>query len=434
LSKILYLPTRYYPAISGAEFYFQRIAEILNSNYDYGVDIFTSNAIDFKALKEPIGKTIEMNDKSFYYVNQLKINRFPIKYDLSLEAKVDKIKELSNYKSLNLSDDCLKEILKNGPYLEDLIEYFLNHNNINYDLIHTTFFPYFNLIIALLIRNLIEKPVICTPFFHYSNPRYMNSSQNEVLTKFDSIIACTNLEKKYLHENIGISKMKIKVIPMGVDYKRFRTESKKNGKRYNFKEKFFKKNEKKYKMVLFCGHKNYEKGALSILRTIPYIIEKFRKVYFVFIGPSTMAFNRELSKIQKLKNTRILNFTPDNLTGYFDKKKIAAFKESDLYVMPSRSDAYGIAFLEAWAAKKPVIGANIGASPEVIKNNMDGILVQFDNHKDIAEKVIYLLKKKKLRRKMGAIGNLKVVEKHSWETIAKQTHELYQVLIGERRG
>jgi len=434
LNKILYLPTRYYPAISGAEFYLQRMAEILTSNYDYGVDIFTSNAIDFKALKDPIGKTIERNDKSFHYVNQLKINRFYINYNLSIDAKIEKVKEISSYKSLNLSDECLKEALKNGPYLDDLIEHMLKHNNFNYDLIHSTFFPYFNLIIALLIGNLIKKPVLCTPFFHYSNPRYMNSLQTEILKKFDSIIACTNLEKKYLNENIGISKRKIRVIPMGVDYKRFGIESKKKDKPYNFKEKFFKNDEKKFKMVLFCGHKNYEKGALSILRAIPYILEKFRKVYFVFIGPSTMAFNRELSKIQKLTNTRILNFTPDNLTGYFDKKKIAAFKESDLYLMPSRSDAYGITFLEAWAAKKPVIGANIGASPEVIRNNIDGILVQFDNHKEIAEKVIYLLKNKKLRRKMGAIGNLKVVEKHSWETVAKETHELYQELIGKLRG
>ncbi len=62
--------------------------------------------------------------------------------------------------------------------------------------------------------------------------------------------------------------------------------------------------------------------------------------------------------------------------------------------MPSRSDAFGIAFLEAWAAGKPVIGANIGATPEVIRNGIDGFLVEFDNPRDIAEKVVKLLKTK----------------------------------------
>ena len=59
------------------------------------------------------------------------------------------------------------------------------------------------------------------------------------------------------------------------------------------------------------------------------------------------------------------------MTGYYDKKKIAAFKEADLYLMPSRSDAFGISFLEAWSAGKPVIGARIGATPEVIRENID---------------------------------------------------------------
>jgi glycosyltransferase involved in cell wall biosynthesis len=182
-------------------------------------------------------------------------------------------------------------------------------------------------------------------------------------------------------------------------------------------------------MVLFCGYKNYEKGALSILKAIPYILKKSRKVYFVFIGPSTVAFNRELSKIQKTVDLRVINLTPDNLKGYYDRKKIAAFNETDLFLMPSRSDAYGIAFLEAWASGKPVIGANIGATPEVIRANIDGLLVGFDDPIDIAGKVIMLLKKKRLNRSLGAKGRDKVKEYLSWEVVAKKTHEMYQNLF-----
>jgi glycosyltransferase involved in cell wall biosynthesis len=149
----------------------------------------------------------------------------------------------------------------------------------------------------------------------------------------------------------------------------------------------------------------------------------------VFIGPSTLAFNKELSKISKLENSRIINFTPENLTGYYDKKKIAAFKEADLYLMPSRSDAFGISFLEAWSAGKPVIGARIGATPEVIRENVDGLLVEFDDHKDIAKKVVSLLKNKRLRTKYGLAGKTKVSQEFTWEIIAERTHKLYQNII-----
>jgi len=126
---------------------------------------------------------------------------------------------------------------------------------------------------------------------------------------------------------------------------------------------------------------------------------------------------------------RIINFTPDNLTGYFDKKKLTAFKEADIYLMPSRSDAFGISFLEAWSAGKPVIGARIGATPEVIRENIDGLLVEFDNPEDIAEKVIHLLKSKRLRKSYGTAGQFKVSQKNTWDIVAKETHNMYKNLI-----
>ena len=80
MNNILFLPTRYFPAISGAEFYFQRMAEILTLRYNYNIDVFTSNDIDFKALREPTGRLIKSDDRFFYKVNSLKIARFPINY------------------------------------------------------------------------------------------------------------------------------------------------------------------------------------------------------------------------------------------------------------------------------------------------------------------------------------------------------------------
>jgi glycosyltransferase involved in cell wall biosynthesis len=347
----------------------------------------------------------------------------------TLDEKLSRVKKLPLIKDLNLSGEILKILVKNGPFLEELISKLENNIKFSYDLIHTTFFPYFNLIISLLIGKANNIPTICTPFFHFANPRYLNLEIGSILSNFDKIISCTNSEKSFLVNHLKIPSEKIRVISMGVDFLKFKEN--KNPNQFGFKKKYFKPSETKYKMVLFCGYKNYEKGAVSILKAIPKINNEFKKVYFVFIGPSTLAFNRELSKIQKLRYTRVINLTPDNLTGYFDKKKIAAFKETDIFLMPSRSDAFGIAYLEAWASGKPVIGANIGAIPEVINDKVDGLLVQFDNQSDIAKKVVHLLKHKKLRKKYGSNGQEKVGKFYSWDKIASKTHELYQELMGE---
>ncbi|MFX1325877.1 MAG: glycosyltransferase family 4 protein [Promethearchaeota archaeon] len=425
----MYLPTRYFPSISGAEFYFQRMAEILSSRYKYKIDIYTSNAIDFKALRDPAGKVITNNDKDFNTVNSININRFPIKYDITEDEILQRLKNLQEFKDLNISDACTKKLIKNGPYLEDLIENFINKTNLHYELIHTTFFPYFNLVLSLMIGNYIEAPTICTPFFHFSNPRYSDSDLIEILKKFDFIIACTTLEKTFLMDKYRFPEEKIKVIPMGVDYRMFETTYKAKSKNHHFKSKFFDKKEKNHKLVLFCGYKNYEKGAISILRSIPFILEKVKKVYFVFIGPSTIAFNHELTKLRKQVKAKIINLTPDNLTGYYDKKKIGAFKDADVFLMPSRSDAFGIAFLEAWSSATPVIGANVGATPEVIRENVDGLLAEFDNPRDIAQKALKLLKSKKLRENLGTMGQSKVAQNYTWDIIAKKTHDIYQKIL-----
>jgi len=422
--SVLYLPTRYFPSISGAEFYFQRIAEILTKKFEFNIDIFTSNAIDFSALHSSKGKIIKKSEKFFSRVNHLKINRFPIEYDFSLQKKVDFITSFKKYQNLNISYKSLKKFLLNGPFVPKLINY-LMENKKGYDLIHTTYFPYLNLIITLILGEKFGIPTLCTPFFHFTNPRYLETDSRKILSKFDILIACTHSEKEFLKKNIQIDEKKIKIIPMGVDYDKFRNFE----KNVSFRQKFFKQGEKKYKMVLFCGYKNYEKGALSILKSIPYIIENYKKIYFVFIGPPTQAFNRELSKVRKSNEVRIINLTPDNLTGYFDKYKLSAFKESDIYLMPSRSDAFGIAYLEAWASGKPVIGANIGATPEVINDNKDGLLVKFDDPLDIKVKVLKLLKHNKLRKSMGKIGQMKVKNNYTWNIVADRTHQLYLKII-----
>jgi glycosyltransferase involved in cell wall biosynthesis len=405
------------------------MAEILTKLYSHKIDIYTSNAIDFTALRSQKGKRINKSNPLFGKVNDISVKRFPIKYNVTQDEKIRFMKSFESYQNLNLSDKCLKNIISNGPFIPELIEILLNQEN-KYDLIHSTYYPYFNLIIALIAGEKMKCPTICTPFFHFTNPRYLKKEPAEILPKFDFLIACTQMEKKFLYENFNIDQHRIKVIPMGVDYRKF----KKFNDKVSFKQKFFKKDEKRYKMVLYCGYKNYEKGAISVLKSIPFIIKELNEVYFVFIGPPTQAFNRELSKVRKLEKARIINLTPDNLTGYFDKYKLSAFKETDIYVMPSRSDAFGIAYLEAWASGKPVLAADIGAIPEVVENEYDGILVKFDDINSIKCNILKLLRTKSLRKKLGKTGEKKVKNNFTWKIVAEKTHKFYHSIINTLNG
>ena len=73
---------------------------------------------------------------------------------------------------------------------------------------------------------------------------------SEILTKFDLIVACTNLEKKYLIESLNLPERKIEVIPMGVDHKIFETKKRIRSKDYYFRNKFLRENEKKFNLMI----------------------------------------------------------------------------------------------------------------------------------------------------------------------------------------
>lgn len=60
-----------------------------------------------------------------------------------------------------------------------------------------------------------------------------------------------------------------------------------------------------------------------------------------------------------------------------DKELEQLFRESHVFVMPSKKEGFGIAFLEAMAAGLPCIGANHGGTPEVIEHGESGFLIEY---------------------------------------------------------
>ncbi len=427
--KILLFPTRFFPAISGGDFYLQRLGkEFLKMNKGNANDtknqilFLTTNALDFGALHGN-GKIIFENHRYYEKFENLSIKRFKTSQNYQQNGNIKEGNDLQELcmKYLEISYENSEVLIKNGPILRGLDNILLSKKfeeilQFKPDIIHCSYLPYSNLLYSLIIARYYEIPSIVTPFLHDSNLRYQNHNIFKILNKFDKIIACTNHEKNLYTLN-GIEEGKIHVLPMGVDVNRFQKDCRRD---------FLKIYSINSPILLFCGHKNYEKGALTILKTIPLIVKEYPKISFIFIGSSTKAFNYKLADIKKkYTSLQIINISPDNLSGVFDPKKIGAFQLADIFCMPSRSDAYGIVYLEAWACKKPVIGIDNDSIREVIENDKDGLLVKFDDVEDLKNAVINLLKNPKKREEMGKKGYLKVSNFNNWNEIAIKTMQFY---------
>ncbi|NVM53528.1 MAG: glycosyltransferase family 4 protein [Candidatus Helarchaeota archaeon] len=405
---------RYFPAISGSEFYIQRISEILQKK-NHKIKVFCSNALDFHAFGSSKGKRVK---EKYSTINKIPIFRYPIKRFPGISLFIKKtyspykkvLKQLNLWNVLPLG---YLNLLTNGPFTPELLLQMIRGHT---DIIHSVCMPFATNLFALLAGKLKKVSSICTPFYHFVNPRYHNPTYIKFLNKFEKILTCSHKESMYLIKN-GLQKEKVQRIHMGIDMKKLR-----KGNADKFRQHFNLRDDEK--IILFCGYKNFEKGAITLLQSIKHVVKKFPNCTFVFIGPSTTAFNRTKRNLGDLrKHTINLGVVP-----YYAKIKLNAFAAQDIYVMPSRTDAYGIAFLEAWAYKKPVIGANVGATPEIIRQNKDGLLVPFHSPLELAKAIRRLLKNKQEAQRLGEIGYQKV-QNLSWDRVATRIERIYQELI-----
>ncbi len=109
-----------------------------------------------------------------------------------------------------------------------------------------------------------------------------------------------------------------------------------------------------------------------------------------------------------------------------DTERILAV--SDLFILPSESESFGLAALEAMAAKTPVISTNTGGIPEVNKNGVSGYLSTVGDVESMARNTLKIISDDAILEKFkeGAYQQAKIFDIH---TVLPQYEELYQRLI-----
>ena len=172
------------------------------------------------------------------------------------------------------------------------------------------------------------------------------------------------------------------------------------------------------KILLFAGTKDYNKGAIHLLQAVKKMDQDRKDATLVAMGLATEGWERNKRRIGEIN---LLDL------GYVsEREKRDAFAACDLFVMPSRYDSFGIVYLEAWKCGKPVIGARVGAIPEVIEEGKDGLLVEFGNIDQLASSLVHLLDQPALCREMGETGRKKVIERYNWHTNIAMIEKVYE--------
>lgn len=102
----------------------------------------------------------------------------------------------------------------------------------------------------------------------------------------------------------------------------------------------------------------------------------------------------------------------------------------DLFLLPSESESFGMAALEAMASEVPVITTNTGGLPEVVSEGETGYLLPIGDVEGMAARGIEILKNDDLRVRMGRMGRQRSIDLFDEDKIVPRYRELYERVIG----
>ena len=175
-------------------------------------------------------------------------------------------------------------------------------------------------------------------------------------------------------------------------------------------------------MVINVAHLAGHKGQKYLIRAIPHVLATIPKVRFFIIGQGEL-----MSELQALSGSLGIGHAL-TFTGF--RNDVGAFyKLADLFVMSSVQEGLGTAMLDALSLGKPVVAANSGGIPEIIKDGQTGRLVEVGDSRALAKGIIEMLTQTDQAQAMAQRGQAVVKANFTIEAMAENNLAVYHQLL-----
>jgi glycosyltransferase involved in cell wall biosynthesis len=177
-------------------------------------------------------------------------------------------------------------------------------------------------------------------------------------------------------------------------------------------------------LVLYIGAMAFDKGAVHTVEAMQRLWAQGEAATLVLIGAPLAHFTTFYDHLpaEDQARMRLLPYAPDQV-------KRDALAAADLFAMPSRTDSFGITYLEAWCYGLPVIGARAGGVPDVIDDGRDGLLLPFGDVAALAEAIGGLLRDRDRARRLGMAGHAKVLRELTWDQVYTRARAVYDEVL-----
>jgi phosphatidyl-myo-inositol dimannoside synthase len=158
------------------------------------------------------------------------------------------------------------------------------------------------------------------------------------------------------------------------------------------------------------------KNIEGVLRAMPQVIKKRPDLLYLVAGDGE--FRKELEELSTALNIgKHVKFI-----GHIDNDQLPAlYCASDVFVLPSFIETFGIVYIEAGACGKPVIGGKIGGVSDAVIDNETGVLIKDpSNAREISDAILYLLNNKQIADEMGRKSRERIVANFDWAIVGRR--------------
>ena len=181
------------------------------------------------------------------------------------------------------------------------------------------------------------------------------------------------------------------------------------------------------KIMLFVGSFSPSKSLDVLIASMKNILVAEPDSHLVLAGDGCLKAN--LVELSNRLNLSSKIFFIGHVGG---EKKRLLFKSADLFILPSKSEAFPIVLLEASSCNLPIVASDINCIKEIVSHKINGLTFKCGDSYDLAEKVISCLKNQELSAKLGKRAN-ELVKKFHWNHIALLNEQLYLSLTIDKR-
>lgn len=183
--------------------------------------------------------------------------------------------------------------------------------------------------------------------------------------------------------------------------------------------------------LFFIGNVGSRKGVYDILRVAARLKGVASAPFGVTVaGPfdSAAEERRMRTAVEDLGVSDVVSF----LGTVYGEEKDRAFREADVFVLPSYSEGVPLSMLEAMSYGIPVVVSDVGGIPEIVRDGVEGVVVKPGDTDGLLRALARLVDSPSDRRVMGRAARARIVASHTVENYMRQLEGLYASVLSRQ--